>query len=83
MSNEKLLIEVIEVLKKHVEKNQKDSITELSNLQDLGIDSLNNIKVILSIESKFDVEFSEEDAANISTVEDLIKFIKGKQGVIL
>jgi acyl carrier protein len=80
--NEKMFSEVVEILVQHVDTINKDSIKLNSDLKELGVDSLNNIKIVLSIESKFDVEFSEEDAANIQTVNDLIKLIISKQGAL-
>jgi len=80
--NEQMFNEVVEILVQHVDTINKDSIKLDSDLKELGVDSLNNIKIVLSIESKFDVEFSEEDAANIQTVNDLIKLIISKQGAL-
>ena len=54
-----------------------DEITMDSNLvEDLGIDSLDFVDIVMSLEDEFDTEFPEEDMAGIKTVGDIVKYIE-------
>ena len=51
-------------------------ITVDTTLEDLGADSLDLVEVIMALEDEFDIEISDEVAENISTVGDLVDYIK-------
>lgn len=51
-------------------------ITADTTLEDLGADSLDVVEVIMALEDEFDIEISDEVAENISTVGDLVDYIK-------
>ena len=51
-------------------------ITADTTLEDLGADSLDVVEVIMALEDEFDIEISDEIAENISTVGDLVDYIK-------
>ncbi|GAA0683360.1 MULTISPECIES: acyl carrier protein [Clostridium] len=53
-----------------------DDITMDTTLEDLGADSLDVVEVIMALEDEFDIEISDEVAENISTVGDLVEYIK-------
>jgi len=44
-------------------------------IDDLGADSLDTVELIMAIEEEFDCEIPEEQAANISTVQEVIDFV--------
>jgi acyl carrier protein len=44
-------------------------------VDDLGADSLDTVELIMAIEEEFDCEIPEEEAANISTVQEVIDFV--------
>jgi acyl carrier protein len=44
-------------------------------VDDLGADSLDTVELIMAIEEEFDCEIPEEEAANISTVQQVIDFV--------
>lgn len=49
---------------------------ETTFVEDLGADSLDLVELMMSIEEEFDVgEISEEDAAKIKTVGDVVELI--------
>lgn len=49
-------------------------ITEKSHItNDLGLDSLDQVDIVMSIEDKFDLEFSDEDASSITTIDEAVK----------
>lgn len=49
---------------------------ETTFTDDLGADSLDIYQIIMGIEEEFDIEFSEELAENIKTVEEAVELIK-------
>ncbi len=54
-----------------------DEVKEDSKFaDDLGADSLDVVELVMSLEEKFDIEIPDEEAENISTVADAIKFIE-------
>jgi acyl carrier protein len=55
----------------------KDDITlETSFTDDLGADSLDLFQVISELEEEFDIEFSNEEAEGIKTVQDAVDYIR-------
>jgi acyl carrier protein len=44
-------------------------------VDDLGADSLDTVELIMAIEEEFDCEIPEEEAANISTVHEVIDYV--------
>ena len=58
---------------------QKEEIKpETTFVDDLGADSLDIFQIISELEAAFDIEFENEDAENIKTVGDAVKYIKDK-----
>jgi acyl carrier protein len=44
-------------------------------VDDLGADSLDTVELIMAIEEEFDCEIPEEEAANISSVQEVIDYL--------
>ncbi|MGC8767300.1 MAG: acyl carrier protein [Brevinematia bacterium] len=49
---------------------------EASFVEDLGADSIDIVELIMTLEEEFGVTISDEDAQNIRTVGDAVKFIE-------
>ncbi|MEG0772284.1 acyl carrier protein [Clostridium sp.] len=45
---------------------------------DLGADSLDIVELIMALEEEFDMEIPDEDAEKISTVGDVVEYIKAR-----
>ena len=57
-----------------------DEIKDSSELVgDLGADSLDGVEVIMELEEVFGFEISDEEADQLKTVGDVIKYIEGKK----
>ena len=55
----------------------KDDITpETTFVDDLGADSLDIFQIIMGIEEEFDIEIDNEEAEQITTVQDAVEQIK-------
>jgi acyl carrier protein len=52
---------------------------ESSFVDDLGADSLDIVELVMAMEEEFNVEIPDEDAENIKTVADVIKYVESKQ----
>jgi acyl carrier protein len=48
---------------------------EASFVDDLGADSLDTVELVMALEEEFGIEIPDEDAENISTVQDAINYI--------
>lgn len=54
-----------------------DRITMEARLaEDLGADSIDAVELIMKIEDEFSLEVSDDDAQNLKTVGDLVKFLE-------
>lgn len=46
--------------------------------EDLGADSLDVVELVMELEDEFDMEISDDDAENITTVGDAVNYINAK-----
>ncbi|HKK94939.1 MAG TPA: acyl carrier protein [Anaerovoracaceae bacterium] len=55
-----------------------ESLIELKTnlMKDLEADSLDAVEIILSIEEEYGIEIPDEEAENLATVEDLVKYVE-------
>ena len=57
----------------------EDSITMDTSFEDLGADSLDIVEMTMAVEEEFGLEdMDEEDLSGISTVADLVRYLKSK-----
>jgi acyl carrier protein len=56
---------------------EADEVTmEASFIDDLGADSLDIVELIMALEEEFNLEIPDEEAEKISTVGDVVEYIK-------
>mgnify|MGYP004655720227 CR=1 FL=1 len=56
---------------------EEDNVTMNSVLtDDLGADSLDLVDLVMTLEEEFDIEIPDEDAENVKTVGDIVKYIE-------
>jgi acyl carrier protein len=53
----------------------EEVVPEASFVDDLGADSLDLVELIMAMEEEFDTDISDEDAEQITTVQDAIDYI--------
>ncbi|MBQ7668404.1 MAG: acyl carrier protein [Clostridia bacterium] len=59
---------------------EEDEITmESSFIDDLGADSLDIVELIMALEEEFDMEIPDEEAEKITSVGDVVEYIKAHQ----
>ena len=63
---EKLSVDIAEV------------VPEASFVDDLGADSLDLVELIMAMEEEFDTDISDEDAEQITTVQDAINYVNAQ-----
>ena len=49
-------------------------------LEDLGADSLDIVELVIAIEEEYDIVITDERAANVRTVEQLVEMLEGILG---
>ena len=55
---------------------EDDVAMESSFIDDLGADSLDIVELIMALEEEFDLEIPDEEAERITTVADVVEYIK-------
>ncbi len=75
-----LFDEVKEVVVEQLNVSPDEVKEESKFADDLGADSLDVVELVMSLEEKFDIEIPDEEAENIVTVADAIKFIENAKG---
>ena len=52
---------------------------DTSFIDDLGADSLDIVELIMALEEEFDMQIPDSEAEKISTVNDVVEYIKNNQ----
>jgi len=58
---------------------EEEVTVEASFVDDLGADSLDTVELVMALEEEFEMEIPDEDAEKITTVQQAVDYIKGKQ----
>jgi acyl carrier protein len=79
MTDDAVTLKVKEIIADRLNRKLEE-ITEDANLRNtLNADSLDQTEIIMALEEEFNLEI-DDDANQIETVGDAIKYIKGKKG---
>lgn len=79
MDEQEILEKIKEVVADKLDADPGDVNEAASFVDDLGADSLDVVELIMGLEDEFGIEISDEEAENIRTVGDAVKFISDKQ----
>ena len=60
-------------------KIKRENLQPDLHLEESGLDSFARIDVVLAIEERFGFEMSDSEAANLATIDDLVKIIMLKR----
>ena len=60
---------------------ESDVAMDTNLMKDLSADSLDAVEIIMAIEDEFGIEIPDEDAENIQTVGDLVKYVASIQKI--
>ena len=69
---------VIELIVEQLDADSDNISDDDSFMDDLGADSLDTVELIMAFEEEFDIEIPDEDAENIRTVGDVLKYLEEK-----
>jgi acyl carrier protein len=60
---------------------EPEKVTEdASFVEDLGADSLDTVELVMAFEEEFEIEIPDEDAEQLQTVGDAIRYLKEHKG---
>jgi len=79
MTDEALKEEIIATVAEQLGVDISEVNEEKSFIDDLNADSLDLTELIMTLEEKFNIEISDEQAENLKTVGNVISFIKEKK----
>lgn len=57
----------------------EDRIAPETNLEDLGVDSLDTLEMLMAFEDEYGISISNEDAQQLKTVQDILNCIEAKK----
>ncbi|CEO96932.1 Acyl carrier protein [Plasmodiophora brassicae] len=61
---------------RHFPKVQASQVNASSNfIKDLGLDSLDQVELVMALEDEFAIEIPDDEAERITTVEDAVRYI--------
>jgi len=67
---------VREIIVDQLGVEEEEVAIESSFIDDLGADSLDIVELIMALEEEFDLEIPDEEAEKITTVSDVVEYIK-------
>ena len=69
---------VIKLVMEQLDVTREQCVLEASFIDDLGADSLDIVELLMEMEEAFDVEIADEELEKISSIKDVIEFLKQK-----
>ncbi len=74
--------EVIDIVVEQLGVDPEEVTSTKSFVEDLNADSLDQTELIMTFEERLDLEISEQEAATLQTVGDVVAFIKKKKNEV-
>jgi acyl carrier protein len=78
MSQKDILTKVQSIVSEQLSVELEEVKPEASFANDLGADSLDTVELVMALEEEFDIEIPDEDAENITTVQQAVDYINNK-----
>ena len=69
---------VIKLVMEQLDVTKEACVLNASFIDDLGADSLDIVELLMEMEEAFGVEIADEELEKISTIKDVIDFLKQK-----
>ncbi len=76
MSSEEVFEKVKAIIVEQLQVNEDIVTEDASFIDDLGADSLDLVELIMALEEEFGIEIPDSDAEKVTTVEDVVNYIK-------
>ena len=80
MSEQVVSDQVIGIVSEKLGVDKEKVKLEASFVGDLGADSLDMVELLMNLEDNFKLSIPDEDAENIKTVGDAVKYIEDHRG---
>lgn len=71
-----MLEKIIDILAKYSEVDKSQIKRDSSLAVDLGLTSLDVLRIVMDLEEEFGIEFDEDEIADLITISDLEEYIK-------
>lgn len=71
--------QIKEMIVKELKVPSEKILLESRITEDLGADSMDGVTLVMEIEEKFDISISDEELADLKTVQSLVDIIQKKQ----
>lgn len=65
-----------EIIMEQLQVEESEITMDTNLMKDLSADSLDAVEIIMAIEDEYGIEIPDEEAENIQTVQDLVKFVE-------
>ena len=78
MSEDDIVAEIAMILRRVVPHEIIDIKLDSLLVDDIGIDSLGTYELVMDAEDRFGIEIEDEHLLEISTVRDIVKFVKAQ-----
>ena len=78
MSDDDIVAEIAIILRRVVPHEIVDIKLDSLLVDDIGIDSLGTYELVMDAEDRFGIEIGDEHLLEISTVRDIVKFVKAQ-----
>jgi len=76
MGTEEVFEKVKGIIVEQLGVSETSVTMEASFIDDLGADSLDIVELVMALEEEFDIEIPDADAEKVSTVGDVVEYIK-------
>jgi acyl carrier protein len=80
MTREEVFEQVKSILVETLSVDEEKVTPEARFQEDLETDSLDLVELVMTMEDKFGIKITDEEAANIKTVGDAVDFVMGRLG---
>jgi acyl carrier protein len=80
MTREEVLEQVKSILVETLSVDEDKVTPDARCQEDLETDSLDLVELVMTMEDKFGIKISDEEAAGIKTVGDAVDFVMGRLG---
>jgi acyl carrier protein len=67
---------IISIIAEQLGVNEGEINPDAALIEDMGADSLDIVELVMAMEEEFEMEIPDEDAEKISTVQDIIDYVK-------
>jgi acyl carrier protein len=71
--------QVKQIIMEQLNVTEEECVPEAKFIDDLGADSLDLVELIMAMEDHFGLEISDDELAQISTIQNVIDYITSRQ----